>query len=596
MSQGISLSKKFLLSGAAYTLILIFSLLGFHLVSGRNNIRQHARREVNALLHYLSEQYVSELSGVDSELQGLQSRIEIGLLLNPSPEAEDAVLNPMKNFPQKYADVTFGHPSFQSSFLVRPVTEFGEMDAVVERHPALLQSSSRDAFQVSGPEIGAFGPVLRITRLNEGSAITARLHLQAMLDQITNRAMLSEDVRVLFTDSSQLIVHSSDPLLLNQPVRNTLSASMTKILKNASHRPLFGNDADCVCAVMRLAQSDLYLLVERDMSAEFADWQHSLLRMAAFSSLIFAVAFLLIMGLVRRFSRSLRDITRVAVDVADGDFSRKLTVSRNDELGVLFQAFNEMTDKLKSSYENLRQMNRELETKIHELTETRRELTQKQRLALVGEAISKISHEIQNKIGGVSLWVQNLERSVDVRSPAQISLVELKKAMRSFMDMLVNFKRFYRAPHLNITSIPSQDFLEQCVSRVRPDLDSKQIRCILNVTYSRTLQIDQNQMTDAIVNLLLNAIYYTPEHGEIQIRSSRTGNEYYLSITDQGPGIPPSAIHELFQPFYTTKASGSGLGLAIAQNIVQAHGGRITVNNPRQGGVCFSIMLPLESS
>jgi len=599
MNLGISLSKKFGLSGVGYTLIVIVSLLAFHLVSGRNTIRQHARREVSALVYYLSEQYESELSGTDSELQGLQSRIEIGLLLSSNPTDEEGVLTPLKNFilafPQKYADVKLEHPAFKSSFRVRPVTDFGEMDAAVERKPARPSSLNRDGFQVFGPEIGAFGPVLRITRQNTGSTLTARLHLQALLDQITARAMLSEDIRVFFMDSSQLIVHSSDPLHLNRPIQSAIPVNLIQILQSASRRPQVCNEDGRVCAVMQLTRSDLVLLVERDMHTEFAGWHSSLLRMAVFSFLIFVVAFFLIFGLVRRFSRSLNEVTHVAVDVADGDFSRKLIVRRNDELGVLFQAFNEMTDKLKSSYENLKQVNRELEAKILELTEMRRELTQKQRQALVGEAISKISHEIQNKIGGVSLWVQNLERSVDASSPAHTSLIELKKAMRSFMDMLVNFKRFYRAPPLNKISIPCKDLVNQSVARIQSDLDSKQIKCILDLQDSISIQIDPDQMVDALVNLLLNAVYYTPEKGKIRISLSMTDNECHLSIMDQGPGILIESMNQLFQPFYTTKASGSGLGLAITQNIVQAHAGRIDAYNLKNGGVCFRVIMPLKS-
>ena len=581
-----------------YTLILLVSLLAFHLVSGRNTIRQHARREVNALLYYLSEQFAAELSGADSEIQGLQSRVEIGLLLASSP-SEEAVLSPLRNFilafPQKYADVTLNHPSCETSFRVRPVVDFGEMDVMVDRTPAELPPADQEQIALSGPEIGAFGPVLRLSHIQSGCALTARLHLQALLDRITERAMLSEDIRVFFIDSSNLIVHSSDPLLLNRNIDTAIPFDVSALLENASRRPQICTETGLVCAMMQLARSDLYLIIERDMHAEFADWQRSLLRMTAFSCIVLAISILLIWGLVRRFSRSLSDVTAVAVDVAQGDFTRKLRVSRNDELGVLFRAFNEMTDKLRCSYDNLKQVNRELEAKIRELTETRRELTQKQRLALVGEAISKISHEIQNKIGGVSLWIQNLERSVDPDSPAQTSLIELKKAMRLFMDMLVNFKRFYRAPPLNKATLSCQDLLDSCLARIHSDLESKQIQCVQNLRDTVPIFIDPDQMTDALVNLLLNAIYYTPRQGKIFIHTKQAEGNTFMTIQDQGSGIPDEAMEQMFQPFFTTKPSGSGLGLAITQNIVQAHGGRIEISRATEGGACFTIVIPNET-
>ncbi len=110
-----------------------------------------------------------------------------------------------------------------------------------------------------------------------------------------------------------------------------------------------------------------------------------------------------------KISKSLNEISKVSTLVGIGNFKNKINIYRNDELGLLIESFNQMVDNLKESYEKLNITNKELESKIAELVKTKNELTKKEKLALIGETISKISHEIQNKISGVSVWVQNLE-------------------------------------------------------------------------------------------------------------------------------------------------------------------------------------------
>jgi signal transduction histidine kinase len=108
---------------------------------------------------------------------------------------------------------------------------------------------------------------------------------------------------------------------------------------------------------------------------------------------------------------------------------------------------------------------------------------------------------------------------------------------------------------------------------------------------------DRIQLQQVILNLVVNGIdamrdTRSEEH-IIGIRTSRVENFAELSVSDRGPGIPEDNLKEVFEPFFTSKAEGMGMGLSIARTIVEAHHGRISAENRRDGGAIFLIRLPL---
>jgi signal transduction histidine kinase len=108
---------------------------------------------------------------------------------------------------------------------------------------------------------------------------------------------------------------------------------------------------------------------------------------------------------------------------------------------------------------------------------------------------------------------------------------------------------------------------------------------------------DRIQLQQVILNLVVNGIdamrdTRSEEH-IIGIRTSRVENFAELSVSDRGPGIPEDNLKEVFEPFFTSKAEGMGMGLSIARTIVEAHHGRISAENRRDGGAIFLIRFPL---
>jgi two-component system sensor histidine kinase VicK len=113
---------------------------------------------------------------------------------------------------------------------------------------------------------------------------------------------------------------------------------------------------------------------------------------------------------------------------------------------------------------------------------------------------------------------------------------------------------------------------------------------------------DKERIEQVIINIISNSIKYTPEGGEIRVRSRADNTRAYIYVRDNGVGIPPEDIPHLFERFYrveksrTADAGGTGLGLAIAKEIVVAHGGEITIRSKVGHGTETIIILPLRTA
>ena len=573
-----SLRSKSLLFLLGYTLALEGSILAFFYYSGMDGIARRSRQEIRAHAALARSAVEKGLTDSLAELDGLRAQLQ---LYPPPKRPSDASLKLVEQFvltaPRKYLEIRLSNAATRRTFVVRAVSELGSMYAVTRER---AQAEAGDACPAgSAPPCVLATPqgqraevVQLVTPLDERGdrTLAADLYLDSLLET-AGRLVAPPRVSVLASNRDGLILHAADVRLLRTP--------------------LPGSERPGVLSIREpLDQLDVVLTVRKDQNADIAELRGNLVRIALFTGVLTMLAFLGVWALTGRMVASLRHVAEVADSVAAGDLSRRIGIRRNDELGALIDSFNSMTVRLETSYGELSEVNRRLEAKVEELTRTRRRLSEKERLAAVGETLSKISHEIQNKIGGAGVWVQNLERYGVKDENTLLCIGELKAALNSFLDMLVHFKRFYRAPQLALRSMPAAELIEGCLARIAPELDGKHLRVECDAG-DAVLQVDPAQMTDAIVNILLNAAQFSPEGGLLRVCTRRAAGGLILSFRDQGPGLAPAA--KLFRPFYTTRPAGSGLGLAIARNIIRAHGGRIRAYNYPEGGACFEIMLPV---
>jgi len=113
---------------------------------------------------------------------------------------------------------------------------------------------------------------------------------------------------------------------------------------------------------------------------------------------------------------------------------------------------------------------------------------------------------------------------------------------------------------------------------------------------ARELRGDRRRLTQALVNLMANALEAMPAGGRLTLETRRLGGEIEFSVEDTGPGIPPAEVERVLRPFYSTKELGTGLGLPLVARIVGAHGGRLVIEGEPGRGTTVRVVLPAGSS
>ncbi len=229
--------------------------------------------------------------------------------------------------------------------------------------------------------------------------------------------------------------------------------------------------------------------------------------------------------------------------------------------------------------------------------ELERQVMHNERLASIGRLAAGMAHEINNPLEGMSNYLSLLED--DLRSGRANGSLELAGRVREGLErvagvisQVLDFADPGSAPH---SPLDLNDVLEKTVAFVRSNPSFRQTEVILHKCEGE-LGISGNHVTlgQLFLNLFINASQAQPDGGQIQVASHRKGNRAVVLVADCGPGIPPEALHHIFDPFYSTRGS-TGLGLFVCHSIVARHGGKVTAQNRVGGGALFSIELPLAA-
>ncbi|HHV63359.1 MAG TPA: HAMP domain-containing protein [Firmicutes bacterium] len=267
-------------------------------------------------------------------------------------------------------------------------------------------------------------------------------------------------------------------------------------------------------------------------------------------------------------------LTRLVQSMSAEDLSRRLDMKLpNDEVGRLARTFNGMLERLESAFRRERQFTSDA---AHEL---RTPLTVMKGNIDVALARPRNTSEYIRVL-------EELETQVDRLAHLSENLLTLARCDTG--------KAPFRPEQLDIVIL-----LEGLVEQVKPLAESKGISVELQGLDRPILMGDQDQLIRLFLNLLDNAIKYTPPGGEISVMVASDGASATIAVKDTGPGIEPEHIPHIFERFYRVDKArarsegGSGLGLAIAKYIVQLHGGHIEVESEPGRGSTFAVRLPL---
>lgn len=602
-----SLKTKITIVFVGFTAALLIGILSYLAFSGPSVIRAITQREMETYHQLYTQALFDGIGDVVTELQGLKSEIRTGLKSSPKPLTEqhsaiDFVKDLVVSYPQKYHDVICYHRHSVKQYRVQSIRIFGgETKAKVDVRSGPLNMSfdptmnpTHEGAVVNGPDPASGGKWIHVflpDTTEDGIDLVATVLLDHVIRLSRQQVGLNPVIESVITDTAGVVLFSADDTIIHRYLQQHIPETAT-VFASTEKEILSFAKGGYVWLGRKISMPSVAVFLRKSLKTENARFHAILFRTGLFALIIMLLVLAILRVFLKRMTDSLDKITDVTYRVSRGDFTQKINIERQDELGYLIRSFDQMVDKLDESYRRLNQTNVTLRDKIDELKATRLELSQKQRLALIGETISKISHEIQNKIGGVSIWVQNLEQHAASDETVRMMLDEMKLALNGFMAMLMDFKRFYREPQLNQTEMDVAKLTRNVLHQFQSEVDAQNIQVVTHgLQSSLIIQGDQEQLEKAIANVFINAIYFTQSGGKIEVTLQSDSQSVKLIIDDQGPGIESTIGDRIFQPFFTTKSSGSGLGLAIVKHIVIAHGGEVTFKNLPGGGARFMIRL-----
>jgi signal transduction histidine kinase len=244
----------------------------------------------------------------------------------------------------------------------------------------------------------------------------------------------------------------------------------------------------------------------------------------------------------------------------------------------------------------LREM-REAEEALHDLeTQLSSALKQKDRLAQLGGAVARISHDLRNILTTTQLFADRVEMSNDPM--VQRALPKLIGSINRAVNLTESTLAFGRAeePAPRLTLFPLAEVVNDVVESERMATGDYDISYAEDVPMGLILRADPEQLYRILRNLVRNArqaIEATGKPGEIMVAAREDAREWVITITDTGPGLPKRARDLLFQPFAAGgRKGGTGLGLAIAAELARGHGGRLELLRTGDDGTVFSVYLP----
>jgi signal transduction histidine kinase len=289
-------------------------------------------------------------------------------------------------------------------------------------------------------------------------------------------------------------------------------------------------------------------------------------------SLAIAIALVLTFFLSRRITSPVRVLAAAARRLGRGDLSQRVQVQGQGEVAELARAF----DTMASNLEHTEQLRRNM--------------------------VADVAHELRTPLSNIQGYLEAIRDRVMKPNAATIRSLNEEAALLSRLVNELQELSLAEAGELKL-AYQAEDvskLVRQAVSPWQPKMAAKEISLSLDLPDGLPpVKIDWQRVNQVLHNLLENAVAYTPKGGCISVAASELDGWVEVSVADTGEGIPAEDLPNIFERFYRVDKSrarvtgGSGLGLTIARRLIEAHGGRITVESKLGKGSCFSFTLPI---
>jgi signal transduction histidine kinase len=308
-----------------------------------------------------------------------------------------------------------------------------------------------------------------------------------------------------------------------------------------------------------------------DLQRSFSSAVAEVLLVAAAAAFVAAV--IVSSFTARRIVQPIQAMTQASRRIAAGDYRDRVETPGQDELADLAGSFNRMAAAL--------------------------EQTEQRRLELIGN----VAHELRTPLSSIRSLMEGL---VDGVLPAEAeTFLDVQREVSRLQRLVQDLEELSRAEAgqlaLEMQPVSLPDLLATAVTRLQSQFDDKEVSLTLDIAPDLPdIQADPTRLVQVLLNLLGNALQYTPAGGRVTVSAWRQRQELFVSVKDSGVGLAAEHLPHIFERFYRVDKSrsrtggGSGIGLTIAKRLVEMHGGRIWASSdgPDQGSA-FTFSLPI---
>lgn len=305
--------------------------------------------------------------------------------------------------------------------------------------------------------------------------------------------------------------------------------------------------------------------------------------------------------LSRRVVRPVHKLIKTTEDIARGKFPSEIDFGGVKEINQLHEALKRMYDEIEGSKMKVKDNIEALEESNRVLRRTQRELIASEKLASLGKLAAGVAHEIGNPLSAIGGYVEVLkkgymfdgEKKAEFLTNIQREVDRIDRIIRTLID-------YSRPKDLELKKVEVNDLIGRVVDIIKTQGILKNIDLKSELSNAlMPIEADPDQVSQVIINLILNAKDAVSQDGVITVSTTRTLNGgIEIAVKDNGVGIPKEAMDKIFDPFFTTKqpGKGTGLGLSVSQRIVQTFNGNISVESEPGKGTIFRIVFPVDQA
>ncbi|MBI3301532.1 MAG: sensor histidine kinase [Deltaproteobacteria bacterium] len=346
---------------------------------------------------------------------------------------------------------------------------------------------------------------------------------------------------------------------------------------------------------------DWAVFVEQPVKEVYGPLYASMVRTSGLLLVGLGMALLAALFVARRVVRPLETLRQGVERIGSGDMSYRLDMKTGDEIEVLAEEFNKMTENLREAYSGLEQKVAERTQELALANDRLKELDR-----MKSDFVSNVSHELRTPLtaikGSADLLLREVAGPLTERQSHYLNRMRTNtQHLAGLINDLLDLSKIEAGKiEFKPTRVSLGGLVHEVVETLRPIAAEKPLTLqAMAPEPSVLVWADRDKVTQVLMNLIGNAIKFTPAQGRVTVSTTRDGKGWaQVSVNDTGPGIPAEETQKIFEKFYQVaeagkpKPKGTGLGLSISKALVELHGGKIRVESELNRGSTFSFTLP----